>query len=180
MKAWDQKETTFPLYIGESMNTLKHFTTNSHFLHNLGVTDLKNKLSTKEIKHFLHVGGQNYKNLKEKVPILGENGKPLRFRAGGKTVLEMFEPLYKAEYKPPVGTEYLFARPGFMKISTQRRRGNGRRSNRKQMGGMDALGVLSLIGIGIYSLLQFSSVFSSGSSNSNQETSTAAALPQNP
>ena len=160
------------------MNTLKHFTTNSHFLHNLGVTDLKNKLSTKEIKHFLHVGGQNYKNLKEKVPILGENGKPLRFRAGGKTVLEMFEPLYKAEYKPPVGTEYLFARPGFMKFGTQRRR---RRSSRKQMGGMDALGVLSLIGIGIYSLLQFSSVFSSGSSsNSNQETSAAAPVPPNP
>ena len=161
------------------MNTLKHFTTNSHFLHNLGITDLKNKLSTKEIKHFLHVGGQNYKNLKEKVPILGENGKPMRFRAGGKTVLEMFQPLYKAGYKPPVGTEYLFARPGFMKFGTQRR--SKRRSSRKQMGGMDALGVLSLIGIGIYSLLQFSSVFSSGSSsNSNQETSTAAALPQNP
>lgn len=149
------------------MNTLKHFTTNSHFLHNLGVTDLKNKLSTKEIKHFLHVGGQNYKNLKEKVPILGENGKPLRFRAGGKTVLEMFKPLFKAGYTPPVGTEHLFARPGFMKISTQRR---GRRSrSKKQMGGMDALGVLSLIGIGIYSLLQFSTV--SSSSNSNQETS---------
>lgn len=162
------------------MNTLKHFPSNSHFLHNLGVTDLKNKLSTKEIKHFLHVGGQNYKNLKEKVPILGENGKPLRFRAGGKTVLEMFEPLYKSGYKPPVGTEYLFVRPGFMKFGTQRR--SKRRSNRKQMGGMDALGVLSLIGIGIYSLLQFSSVFSSGSSSiSNQETSAAAApVPPNP
>jgi hypothetical protein len=56
-----------------------------------------------------------------------------------------------------------------MKISTQRR---GRRSrSKKQMGGMDALGVLSLIGIGIYSLLQFSTVSSSSSSNSNQEMS---------
>jgi len=164
------------------MNTLKHFRTNSHFLHNLGVTDLKNKLSTKEIKHFLHVGGQNYKNLKEKVPILGENGKPLRFRAGGKTVLEMFKPLFKAGYTPPLNTEYLFARPGFMKIGTQRR--GGQRRSKKQMGGMDALGVLTLIGIGIYSLLQFSSEFTSGSSNNrriiNQETSTAASLPGNP
>ena len=61
------------------MPTIKHLKNNSNFLQHLGVADFTNKLNTKEIKHYLHLGGQNYKNLREKVPILGGNGKPLTF-----------------------------------------------------------------------------------------------------
>lgn len=127
-----------------------HEKNNSNFLQNLGVTNFINKLNTKEIKHYLHLGGQNYTNLKEKVPILGKDGKPLTFKVGGKTVLQMFKPLFKDGYVPAVGTEHLFARP--MKNKTSKR-GHGR-SSRSQRGGMDVAGVLALIGIGIYALLQ--------------------------
>jgi hypothetical protein len=143
------------------MQTIKHLKNNSNFLQNLGVTDdLKNKLTIKEIKHYLHLGGQNFKNLKEKVPILGKNGKPLRFRVGGRTVLEMFKPIFKDGYVPATGTEHLFARPGFMQNKTNKKR--------HQRGGMGAMGVLSLIGIGVYALLQLGQSFGSSSSNDSQ------------
>jgi len=145
------------------MPTINHLKNNSNFLQNLGVTDFTNKLHTKEIKHYLHLGGQNYKNLREKVPILGEDGKPLTFKVGGKTVLEMFKPLFKDGYVPAIGTEHLFARPGYMKNKTYKKQ-HGRR--RSQRGGMDAAGILALIGIGVYALLQFGQAFGSSSSPS--------------
>jgi hypothetical protein len=137
--------------------------TNTNFLQHFGATmDLTNKLTVKEIKHYLHLGGQNYKNLKEKVPVLGKNGKPLRFRVGGKTVLEMFEPIFKDGYVPAPGTDYIFTRS--MKNTTNKgRRGGGRSSQR---GGMGTIGILSWIGIGLYALLQFSQISGSSSSSS--------------
>ena len=144
-----------------------HLKNNSNFLQNLGVTDFTNKLNTKEINHYLHIGGQNYKNLREKVPILGEDGKPLTFKVGGKTVLEMFKPLFKDGYVPAIGTEHLFARPGYMKNKTNKRQ-HGRR--RSQRGGMDAAGILAWIGIGVYALLQFGQAFGSSSSSSSSSS----------
>ena len=151
------------------MPTIKNFKNNSNFLQNLGVTDFTNKLNTKEIKHYLHLGGQNYKNLREKVPILGGNGKPLRFKVGGKTVLEMFKPLFKDGYVPAVGTEHLFARP--MKNRTNKRR------HSLQHGGMDAAGILAWIGVGIYALLQFGQAFGSSSSSSSPSSSPSPSSP---
>ena len=143
-----------------------HEKNNSNFLQKLGITDFTNKLNTKEIKHYLHLGGQNYKNLREKVPILGEDGKPLTFKVGGKTVLEMFQPLFKGGYVPAVGTEYLFARQ--MKNKT-RKRGLGR--SRSQRGGMDAAGILALLGVGVYALLQFGQALGTSSSSSTTSSS---------
>ena len=156
-----------------------HLKNNSTFLQNLGVTDFTNKLNTKEIKHYLHLGGQNYKNLREKVPILGKDGKPLTFKVGGKTVLEMFKPLFKDGYVPAIGTEHLFARPGYMKNKTNKKQHGRRRSSRSQHGGMDALAVLALIGTGIYALLQTGPSFGTttgSSSTSNTSSSSSSNL----
>ena len=149
-----------------------HLKNNSNFLQNLGVTDFTNKLNTKEINHYLHIGGQNYKNLREKVPILGEDGKPLTFKVGGKTVLEMFKPLFKDGYVPAIGTEHLFARQ--MKNKTNKRQ-HGRR--RSQRGGMDAAGILAWIGIGVYALLQFGQAFGSSSSSSSSSSPSPSPSP---
>jgi hypothetical protein len=159
-----------------------HEKNNSNFLQNLGVTDFTNKLNTKDIKHYLHLGGQNYKNLREKVPVLGEDGKPLTFKVGGKTVLQMFKPLFKDGYVPAVGTEHLFARP--MKNKTSKR-GHGRRSrsrSRSQHGGMDAAGILAWIGVGVYALLQLAPALGNivpiGSSSSSTSSSSSNLQPQ--
>ena len=160
------------------MPTINHLKNNSNFLQNLGVTDFTNKLHTKEIKHYLHLGGQNYKNLREKVPILGGNGKPLTFKVGGKTVLEMFKPLFKDGYVPAIGTEHLFARPGYMKNKTNKRQ-HGRGRSRSQHGGMDALGVLALIGTGIYALLQVGQAFGSSSTSNTSSSPSPSPSPNN-
>ncbi len=137
------------------MSTRKH---NSSFLQQLGITSLKNKLSKKEIKHYLHLGGQNYANLKEKVPILDANGKQLRFTVGGKTVLEMLKPIYKDGYTPVPGTEHIFVKPSFKgtygSISKSAKLGTSGSNKTKKQNGGNAIAILPIIGAVLYMLIQ--------------------------
>jgi hypothetical protein len=137
------------------MQTLKKFKNNSDFLKNLGISydslQTNLKMNVKQIKHYLHLGGQNYANLKEKIPILGGNGKPLKFKIGGKTIMEMYEPHFKDGYTPVAGTEKMFFRPKFMQNQQKNK------TNKKQKGGIGAIGILSWIGIILYAVLQIAS-----------------------
>ena len=125
----------------------------SKFLQNVGISsfDTKNRLNMKQIKHYLHLGGQNYMNLEEKVPVLDKHGKPIRFKIGGKVVMEMFKPLFKGGYVPEPGTETMFVNPSFLKNKTSKRRGS-----QNQRGGMGTMAILTIVGIVIYGLLRLS------------------------
>jgi len=131
-------------------NLTKHV---SKFLQNVGISsfDTKNKLNMKQIKHYLHLGGQNYMNLDQKVPVLDKHGKPIRFKIGGKVVMEMFEPLFKGGYVPAPGTETMFVNPSFLKNKTSKRRGS-----QNQSGGMGTMAILTIVGIVLYGLLRLS------------------------
>ena len=153
------------------MSTSKHYKLNSNFMQKLGVTfdmlrTLKNKLSKKEVNHYLQLGLQNFKNLKNKVPILGTNGKPLRFKVGGKTVMEMYEPAFKEGYEPVEGTEHIFVKPQMNKT-------------RKQNGG-NALGIMSIVGVVLYLLIQAGNSGSFGSSTPTQTTTTQTPVQEAP
>ena len=134
-------------------NVTKHV---SKFLQNVGISsfDSKNRLSMKQIKHYLHLGGQNYMNLEEKVPVLDKHGKPIRLKVGGKVVMEMFEPLFKGGYAPEPGTETMFVNPSFLKNKTSKR-GVSKRGV-SQSGGMGTIAILGIVGIVIYGLLRLS------------------------
>ena len=95
---------------------------------------LRNPFTTREIRRYMHLGGENYANLKEKVPVLGADGKPIRFRVGGKTLLQVFEPRFKDNYVPTPGTEHIFVKPSFAKSKTRKQRG-GKQCGGKQCGG---------------------------------------------
>jgi len=115
---------------------------------------LQNKLTQKEINHYLKLGTQNYKNLKEKVPILGTNGKPLRFKVGGIPAIELYKPIFKDGYTPVKGTEYIFVKPQ-------------RNKTKKQNGGSNAIGIMSLIGAVLYFLIQAGNNVSTSNYRSN-------------
>ena len=138
---------------------------NVAFFKHMGINELPpmNTLDTKQVKRFLHVGGQNYKNLAEKVPILDEKGKPLRFKVGGKTVFEVFEPIFKGGYQPIPGTENIFV--------PSKARQNRTNKKGKQSGGIGAVGILSWIGVVLFAVLQLSQSF--GSSSSSRSSSSA-------
>ena len=90
-------------------------------------------------------------NLDQKVPVLDKHGKPIRFKIGGKVVMEMFEPLFKGGYVPAPGTETMFVNPSFLKNKTSKRRGS-----QNQRGGMGTMAILTIVGIVIYGLLRLS------------------------
>lgn len=139
-------------------NLTKHV---SKFLQNVGIRsfDSKNRLSMKQIKHYLHLGGQNYMNLERKVPVLDQHGKPIRLRVGGKVVMEMFEPLFKGGYAPEPGTETMFVNPSFLKNKTSKRgisqRGISQRGV-SQSGGMGTMTILGIVAVVIYAMLRLS------------------------
>ena len=144
---------------------------NAAFFKHMGINELPpiNTLDTKQVKRFLHVGGQNYKNLAEKVPILDEKGKPLRFKVGGKTVFEVFEPIFKGGYQPIPGTENIFV--------PSKSRQNRTNKKGKQSGGIGAVGILSWIGVVLFAVLQLSQSFGSSGSSSSGSSSVAVAAP---
>jgi hypothetical protein len=144
-------------------NLTKHV---SKFLQKIGISnfDTKNRLNMKQIKHYLHLGGQNYMNLEQKVPVLDKQGKPIRLRVGGKVVMEMFEPLFKGGYVPEPNTENMFVNPSFLKNKTSKRqRGVSQRgvSQRgvSQRGGMDLVTIFAIVGI-VLGAMQLSNSFS--------------------
>jgi hypothetical protein len=141
---------------------------NAAFFKHMGINELNpmNTIDSKQVKRYLHLGGQNYKNLSEKVPILDEKGKPLRFKVGGKTVFEVFKPLFKGGYQPVKGTENIFVR--------SKSRQNRTNKKGKQSGGIGAVGILSWIGIVLFAVLQLSSSFGSSSSSSSSSAPAAA------
>lgn len=150
---------------------------NAAFFKHMGINELNpmNTLDTKQVKRFLHLGGQNYKNLAEKVPILDGNGKPLRFKVGGKTVFELFKPLFKGGYQPVPGTENIFV-PSKSKQNRTNKKG-------KQSGGIGAIGILTWIGVVLYAVLQIISPLSgsgSGSSSGAEAPSTSPAPVRQP
>jgi len=108
----------------------------------------------KQIKHYLHLGGQNYMNLEQKVPVLDKRGKPIRLRVGGKVVMEMFEPLFKGGYAPETGTENIFVNPSFLKNKTSKRQ-----RGVSQRGGMDLVTIFAIVGI-VLGAMQLSNSFS--------------------
>lgn len=134
---------------------------NAAFFKHMGINELNpmNTLDTKEVKRFLHFGGQNYKNLAEKVPILDGNGKPLRFKVGGKTVFEVFKPLFKGGYQPVPGTENIFV--------PSKSRQNRTNKKGKQSGGIGAIGILTWIGVVLYAVLQMIAPLSGHGSSSS-------------
>ena len=146
---------------------------NAAFFKHMGINELPpiNTLDTKQVKRFLHVGGQNYKNLAEKVPILDEKGKPLRFKVGGKTVFEVFEPIFKGGYQPIPGTENIF-------VPSKSRQNKTNKTNKKgkQSGGIGAVGILSWIGVVLFAVLQLSQSFGSSGSSSSGSSSVAVAV----
>jgi hypothetical protein len=128
---------------------------NAAFFKHMGINELNpmNTLDTKQVKRFLHLGGQNYKNLSEKVPILDEKGKPLRFKVGGKTVFEVFKPLFKGGYQPVPGTENIFV--------PSKSRQNRTNKKGKQSGGIGAIGILTWVGVVLFAVLQLSQAMGS-------------------
>jgi hypothetical protein len=138
-------------------NLTKHV---SNFLQKIGISsfDTKNRLNMKQIKHYLHLGGQNYMNLEEKVPVLDKHGKPIRLKVGGKVVMEMFEPLFKGGYVPEPGTETMFVKPSFLKNKTSKRQ-----RGVSQSGGMGTMAIFGIVGLVLYTLLQLGSTGGSGS-----------------
>ena len=148
---------------------------NAAFFKHMGINELNpmNTLDTKQVKRFLHLGGQNYKNLAEKVPILDGNGKPLRFKVGGKTVFEVFEPLFKGGYQPVPGTENIF-----VPSKSKQNRTNKTNKKGKQSGGIGAVGILTWIGVVLYAVMQLSQA--SGSSSSSSSSGSTAAAPSAP
>ena len=146
--------------------------TNAAFFKHMGINELSpmNTLDSKQVKRFLHVGGQNYKNLAEKVPILDEKGKPLRFKVGGKTVFEVFKPIFKGGYQTIPGTEKIFV--------PSKARQNRTNKKGKQSGGIGAVGILSWIGVVLFAILQVSQSFGSSSSSSSVATAPSAPVAQ--
>ena len=145
---------------------------NAAFFKHMGITELNptNILDSKQVKRYLHLGGQNYKNLSEKVPILDANGKPLRFKVGGKTVFEVFKPLFKGGYQPVPGTENIFV--------PSKSRQNRTNKKGKQSGGIGAVGILTWIGVILAVILQnagpgFSAYRSGSPSGSSSEAAEA-------
>ena len=147
---------------------------NAAFFIHMGINELNpmNTLDTKQVKRFLHLGGQNYKNLAEKVPILDGNGKPLRFKVGGKTVFELFKPLFKGGYQPVPGTENIF-----VPSKSRQNRTNKTNKKGKQSGGIGAVGILSWIGVVLFAVLQLSQSLSSSSSSSSTSGSSSTSAP---
>jgi hypothetical protein len=134
-------------------NLTKHV---SKFLQKIGISnfDTKNRLNMKQIKHYLHLGGQNYMNLEQKVPVLDKHGKPIRLRVGGKVVMEMLEPLFKGGYAPETGTENIFVNPSFLKNKTSKNQ-----RGVSQRGGMGILAISAIVGI-VIGAMQLSNSFS--------------------
>jgi len=129
-------------------NLTKHV---SNFLQKIGISnfDTKNRLNMKQIKHYLHLGGQNYMNLEQKVPVLDKRGKPIRLKVGGKVVMEMFQPLFKGGYVPEPGTNTMFVNPTFLKNKTSKR-------GVSQRGGMGTMTILGIVAVVIYAMLRLS------------------------
>jgi hypothetical protein len=63
------------------------------------------------VKKLLKYGSDNYKNLKEKTPIIGKNGAPLEFKVGSKTLMRIYKPDFSEGYMPKKGFENLFIHP---------------------------------------------------------------------
>lgn len=63
------------------------------------------------VKKIFKYGSENYKNLKEKTPIIGKNGAPLEFKIGSKTLMRIYKPDFSEGYMPKKGFENLFIHP---------------------------------------------------------------------
>jgi hypothetical protein len=129
-----------------------HLKNNTSFFKNLGIDTpetLRNPFTTREIRRYMHLGGENYANLKEKVPVLGADGKPIRFRVGGKTLLQVFEPRFKDNYVPTPGTEHIFVKPSFAKSKTRKQRGGS-----VSFAGIGSIGALTWVGLILFLVIQ--------------------------
>lgn len=134
-----------------------HFKNNTSFFKNLGIDmpeTLRNPFTTREIRRFMQLGGENYTNLKEKVPILGADGKPIRFRVGGKTLLQVFEPRFRDNYVPTPGTEHIFVKPSFGKSKTRKQRGGKQRGGSISFAGIGSIGALTWVGLILFLVIQ--------------------------
>ena len=63
------------------------------------------------VKKIFKYGSENFKNLKEKTPIIGKNGAPLEFKIGSKTLMRIYKPDFSEGYTPKKGFENLFIHP---------------------------------------------------------------------
>jgi hypothetical protein len=63
------------------------------------------------LRKVIKYGSDNYKNLKEKIPILGKNGAPLEFKIGSKTFFRIYKPDFSEGYIPKKGFENIFIHP---------------------------------------------------------------------
>ena len=63
------------------------------------------------VKKIFKYGSENYKNLKERTPIIGKNGAPLEFKIGSKTLMRIYKPDFSEGYMPKKGFENLFIHP---------------------------------------------------------------------
>jgi hypothetical protein len=134
-----------------------HLKNNSSFFKNLGIDmpeTLRNPFTTREIRRYMHLGGENYANLKEKVPVLGADGKPIRFRVGGKTLLQVFEPRFKDNYVPTPGTEHIFVKPSFAKSKTRKQRDGKQCGGSVSFAGIGSIGALTWVGLILFLVIQ--------------------------
>jgi hypothetical protein len=63
------------------------------------------------VKKIFKYGSENFKNLKERTPIIGKNGAPLELKIGSKTLMRIYKPNFSEGYKPKKGFENLFIHP---------------------------------------------------------------------
>ena len=63
------------------------------------------------VKKIFKYGSENFKNLKDRTPIIGKNGAPLEFKIGSKTLMRIYKPDFSEGYTPKKGFENLFIHP---------------------------------------------------------------------
>ena len=63
------------------------------------------------VKKIFKYGSENFKNLKERTPIIGKNGAPLELKIGSKTLMRIYKPNFSEGYMPKKGFENLFIHP---------------------------------------------------------------------
>ena len=120
---------------------------NVEFISNLNLNlNLKKNIGGEKIFKY---GSDNYRNLKEKMPVFGKNGAPLEFKIGDKTFFRLYKPNFSEGYKPKKGYENLFIHPEDEKhFSSGKQKLFTRKGRSMKRGGSSeiALAVLSMLG----------------------------------
>ena len=144
--------TTYKNFFSKTKSALRK---NAEFISHLAPDADLSKLSLPKmsggenmLKKVIKYGSDNYKNLKEKTPILGENGAPLEFKIGSKTLFRIYKPDFSEGYMPKKGFENIFIHhddehhfsSGKQKLLT-------RKGKTMKRGGSAAAWIIAILGI---------------------------------